>query len=49
MDDYVERTVNDLPIKIRKSNTALTPARNNLFEKFNRKTLGKKETEQFHT
>ena len=40
--DYVERMINELTMKISNCNTALTPAGNNIFEKDNRKRLGKK-------
>ena len=33
MDDYVERMVNEFPMKISKIDTALTPAGNNIFWK----------------
>ena len=49
MDDYVERMINYLPMKLSKSDTDLTPAGNNIFEKGNSKNLGKKLTEEFHT
>ena len=49
MEDYVERIINELPIKISNSYAALTPSGINLFEKGNSKSMGKKETEQFHT
>ena len=49
MENYVERIINDLSMKISNSDTALTPAENCLFEKGIRKRLGKKETEEFHT
>ena len=49
MDDYVEIINNDFPMKISKSDTDLTPYRNNIFEKGNRKRMGKKETGWFHT
>ena len=41
MNDYVEVMINKLPMKIIKSDTALTPAENNIFEKGNIKGLGK--------
>ena len=43
MDDYVERMINNFPIKINKSDMALTPAGNNIFEKVNRKIWVKKK------
>ena len=49
MDDNFERMINELPIKIIRSDMALTPDRNIFFEKGNIKKLGKKETEEFHT
>ena len=42
MDNYVERIINELSMKTRNSDTALNPYGNNLFEKGNRKRLGKK-------
>ena len=45
MEDYVERIINKLPIKISNSDTALTPSGSNIFEKVNGKSMGKKETE----
>ena len=42
MDDYVEWMINELPIELGKSDMALTPAGNNIFEKGNMKSLGKK-------
>ena len=41
-DEYVERNINDPPMKISKSDTALTSPGNNIFEKGNRNILGKK-------
>ena len=41
MDDYVERVINELPMKIIKSDMNLTPDGNNIFEKGNRKIMGK--------
>ena len=46
MDNYVERMINEFPMKRRKSDTALTPTGNNIFGKDNRNRLGKKETEE---
>ena len=42
MDNYVESMINDFPMKISKSDTALTPSVNNIFEHFKSKRLGKK-------
>ena len=42
MYDYVEIMNNEFPMKTSKSDTYLTPAGNNPFEKGNRKSLGKK-------
>ena len=42
MDDYVERMINDFPMKISKSCMALSTAENNIFEKGNRRSMGKK-------
>ena len=42
MDDYVESIINEFPMKISKSYTALTPSGNNIFEKGNSKRLGRK-------
>ena len=41
MNDYVERTINELPMKIVKSDTALTPAGNNLLKKVRSKSYEK--------
>ena len=41
MEDCVERMINELPMKISKSDMYLTPSGNNIFEHFNRKRLGK--------
>ena len=41
-DEYVERIINDSPVKIINSVTDLTPYGNNIFEKGNSKILGKK-------
>ena len=49
MDDYVESMIIQFRIKIIRIDKSLTVSRNNLFENFNRKSLGKKETEDFHT
>ena len=49
MDNYVERIINELPIKLSKSGMDVTLDGNNCFEKGERKRLGKKETEEFHT
>ena len=49
MDKYVERIINEVPMKIVKSDMALTPSRNTIFQKGNRKRMCKKETEEFHT
>ena len=43
MDDYVERVINQFPMKISKSDTDLTPDGNNTFEKGNSKRPSKKE------
>ena len=40
---------NELLMKIIRIDTDLTPSRNTIFEKGNRKSLGKKETEELHT
>ena len=42
MDDYVEIMINKFPMKIYKSDTDLTPAGNNIFEKVNSKRLSEK-------
>ena len=42
MDEYVEMIINDLPTKISKSDTALATDGNDIFEKGNSKSLGKK-------
>ena len=49
MEDYVERIINELPIKISNSDMVLTPSGSNIFEKGNSKSMGKKETGYFHT
>ena len=49
MKNYVERMIHEFPMKISSSDTDLTPDGNNIFDKCNRKSLGKKETEEFHT
>ena len=49
MDGYIERVIKDLPMKIIRNDTDLTPSRNDIFEKDSIKSLGKKETEEFHT
>ena len=49
MEDHVKRMINELPMKIVKVGTSLTPAGNNIFEKVNIKRMDKKETEEFHT
>ena len=49
MDDYVERIFNDFLMKISKSNRDLSSARNDLFEEGNRKILGERYSEEFHT
>ena len=49
MDNYVKRVINELTMKISKSDTYLTPAGNNIFEKGKSKILGKKLTDEFHT
>ena len=48
MYNYVENMVNEFPMKRSKSDIALTPYLDNLFEKGNNKILGKK-TELLHT
>ena len=48
MNEYVEKMINYLPMKISKSDTDLTPSVNNQ-KKGNIKSLGKKETEELHT
>ena len=45
MDDYVERIINALPMKIGKISNYLTPDENNIFEKGNSQSMGLKETE----
>ena len=42
MDDCVERKINEFPMKISKSYTVLNISEDNLLEKGNRKSLGKK-------
>ena len=49
MYDYVERVINEFPMKLSKSYKALTTSGNNIFEKAKIKRKGKKETEEFHT
>ena len=49
MNYYVERMINAFPTKISNSDTALNPYGKNIFEKVNRRRLGKKETEELHT
>ena len=44
MEDCDEKMINEFAIKIINSNTYLTPAENNIFEKGNRNILGKQET-----
>ena len=48
MDDYVERMINEFPMKISKSDMNLTPYGNNLFDHITEKVWVKKETEEFH-
>ena len=45
MDNYIERMINDLPIKISNIDMDLLIHGNNIFETGNIKILGKKETE----
>ena len=42
MDEYVEMIISDLPMKISKSDTYLATDGNDIFEKGNSKSLGKK-------
>ena len=42
MDKYVESMLNESPMKISKSDLALSTVGNNIFEKGNRKSLGEK-------
>ena len=42
MEDHVKRMINELPMKIVKVGTSLTPAGNNIFEKVNIKRMDKK-------
>ena len=49
MDDYVEIMSNEFPMKTSKSYADLNKDKVNLFKKYNRKSLVKKETEEFHT
>ena len=44
MGDYIEIIINELPIRISRSDLSLTPDGNKKFEKGNSKSLGKKET-----
>ena len=47
MDDYVERMINDYPMKISNSDTDFTPTGNNIIEKGNRKRLVKNKPKLF--
>ena len=49
MDKYVERMLEEFPMKFKSTDTAMTPASNNLFEVGNSKPLGKDEAEAYHT
>ena len=49
MNNYVEMMIIELPMKRSISDTDLTSDGNNISEKDNRKIMGKKETEEFHT
>ena len=49
MDDYIESMMNESPMRISNSDTYLNPAGSIIFEKGNRKRLGKKETEELQT
>ena len=43
MYGYVEKMINEFPIKISNIDTSLTPDGNNIFFKDNRKSIGKKK------
>ena len=47
MYHYVERMINDFPMKLIKNGMILTPPRNNIFEKGNRKRIGKKKLKSY--
>ena len=47
MDDYVERMINYLPIRIIRSGTALTPSGNNVFENATAKFWEKKKLNSY--
>ena len=49
MDDYVEKMIESFPVKLKSTDTAMTPASNTLFEEGNSKVLGKHDVEVFHT
>ena len=47
MNNYVERIINEYPIKISKSDTDLTTAGNNIFEKGNIKSMDKNKLKSY--
>ena len=49
MEDYVQKMIDEYPVNLRSSDTAMTPASNTLFEIGNGKLLEKGESEIFHT
>ena len=49
MEDYVQKMIDEYPVNLRSSDTAMTPASNTLFEIGNGKLLGKEDSEIFHT
>ena len=49
MTTYVENMVDEFPVKFKKTETAATPAAEDLFQKGNGKTLEKSRQEAYHT
>ena len=49
MDDYVEKMIEEFPVKLKSTDTAMSPASNSLFEIGNSKLLAKDRANIFHT
>ncbi|MGA0888342.1 MAG: Ty1/Copia family ribonuclease HI [bacterium] len=49
MDDYVERMIKEFPVQLKSTDTAMSPAANDVFELGKGKELEKKQKEVFHS
>ena len=49
MDDYLDKTIQNFPQKLKSTDMEIMPAGNNLFENGNGNPLGKSQAEDFYT